>query len=192
MRSLILRGGPWKNGRTCLAILDYCEADVRRARQVATSHAGRAAVESAASALPRSGAWRPMRSSSTTGTPIDVPMLECFRRHWPHVHEQLILPVSMASTAFGKGEEKRLRFADWLTSVGFRGLGSKAGANNFGRKKFRVMSRSHPAVAPILRDAQRLEQITIEALAVRGSEDGQKLVPTLRLPRPNGGGASLE
>ena len=92
MRSLVLRGKPWTN-EECLQILDYCETDVDALAKLLPAMLAEQPLN-----LPQSlFRGRCMAANAViehNGTPIDVPMLECFRRYWPHVQERLIARIN--------------------------------------------------------------------------------------------------
>ena len=142
MRSLVLRGGPWTNeGRR--AILNYCETD----------------VDALAKLLPAMLAEQPFNLPQTlfrgrcmaanaviehNGTPIDVPMLECFRRHWPHVQEQLIARINGEYGIWEGKSFREHRFANWLKTHKIPWPHLESGRLDLGEDTFRVMSRSYP------------------------------------------------
>ena len=92
MRSLILRGAPWTNDER-LAILNYCETDVDALAKLLPAMLDEQPLN-LAQALFRGRCMAANAVIEHNGTPIDVPMLERFRRHWPHVQEQLIARIN--------------------------------------------------------------------------------------------------
>ncbi len=86
MRALILRGGPWtEDERT--AILDYCEADVEALERLLPAMLPKLDLPRA---LLRGRYMAAAAAMEHAGTPIDVDMLELFRRHWTDIQDQLI------------------------------------------------------------------------------------------------------
>ena len=103
MRALILRGGPWtEDERT--AILDYCEADVEALERLLPAMLPKIDLPRA---LLRGRYMAAAAAMEHAGTPIDVAMLELFRRTG-HTFRIASSPRSTPPTAFSRAALLRL------------------------------------------------------------------------------------
>lgn len=96
MRALILRGGPW-TGDERTAILNYCDGDVEALERLLCAMLPKLDLPRG---LVRGRYMAAASAMEHNGTPIDVPALELFRRHWT-------LPRSTPTMASMKGEPSR-------------------------------------------------------------------------------------
>jgi hypothetical protein len=81
MRDLVLRGGPWSEMERT-AILDYCEEDVAALERLLPAMLPGIDLPRA---LLRGRYMAAVAAMEHAGTPIDVSMLELFRRNWTRI-----------------------------------------------------------------------------------------------------------
>jgi DNA polymerase family A len=173
MRSLTLRGGPWTK-EECLAILDYCETDVDALAKLLPAMLAEQPLN-LPQALFRGRFMAANAVIEHNGTPIDVPMLECFRRHWPHVQEQLIARINGEYGIWEGKSFREHRFADWLTTHKVPWPHLESGHLDLAEETFRIMSRSYPAVTPIYEMRKDLSKLRLNELAV-GSDGRNRCI----------------
>ena len=107
MRALIMRGGPWtEDERT--AILNYCEADVDALERLLPAMLPQIDLPRA---LLRGRYMAAAAAMEHAGTPIDVEMLELFRRRWTSIQDRLIAEIDAAYGVFEGRTFKAGRFA---------------------------------------------------------------------------------
>src|SRR5262249_9655127 len=112
MRALILRGAPWTEDEVD-AILDYCEADVEALERLLAAMLSKLDLPRA---LLRGRYMAAAAAMEHAGTPIDIPTLELFRRHWTSIQDQLIAEIDTAYGVFEGRTFKAERFAGWLAA----------------------------------------------------------------------------
>jgi hypothetical protein len=173
MRSLVLRGGPWRNEEH-VAILDYCETDVDALAKLLPAMLAEQPLN-LPQALFRGRCMAANAVIEHNGTPIDVPMLECFRRHWPHVHEQLIARINGEYGIWEGKSFREVRFANWLATHNIAWPRLESGRLDLAEETFRIMSRSHPAVTPIYEMRKDLSKLRLNELAV-GSDGRNRCI----------------
>jgi hypothetical protein len=102
MRALILRGGPWSEDERA-AILNYCADDVEALKRLLPATLPKLDLPRA---LLRGRYMAAAAAMEHNGTPIDVPKLELFRRHWSNIQDQLIAEIDDRYASL-KGEPSR-------------------------------------------------------------------------------------
>ena len=107
MRALILRGAPW-SGDERTAILDYCEVDVDALERLLPAMLPKLDLPRA---LLRGRYMAAAAAMEHNGTPIDVPTLELFRRHWTDIQDQLIAEIDANYRVFEGRTFRAERFA---------------------------------------------------------------------------------
>jgi hypothetical protein len=112
MRALILGGGPWSEDEHT-AILDYCEADVDAVERLLPAMLPKIDLPRA---LLRGRYMAAAAAMEHAGTPIDVEMLELFRRQWTSIQDRLIAEIDAAYGVFDGRIFKAERFAGWLAA----------------------------------------------------------------------------
>lgn len=114
------------------------------------------------------------------GTPIDVPMLERFRRHWPHVQERLIARIN-ADYGIWEGKSFREdRFANWLKANRIAWPRLESGRLDLAEETFRIMSKSYPSVTPIYEMRKDLSKLRLNDLAVGGDGRNRCILSAFR------------
>ena len=164
MRSRISHGGPWSNGER-LAILDYCETDVDALAKLLPAMLGERPLN-LPQALFRGRCMAANAAIEHNGTPIDVPMLESFRRHWPHVQERLIARINDKYDIWEGKSFREHRFAGYLTANKIPWPRLESGRLDLSEETFRIMSKSYPAITPIYEVRKDLSKLRLNELAV--------------------------
>jgi DNA polymerase-1 len=150
MRDLVLGGGPWTPNQK-LAILDYCETDVR-----ALEHLLPVMVPAITQSAQRLG-WALLRGRYMTaiarmewnGTPIDVRTLELLREGWDKVKITLIEKIDKDFGIYDGLTFKTTRFENWLVSNGIPWPRLASGRLALDDKTFRQMAKAHAKVSPL-------------------------------------------
>src|SRR5262245_8730440 len=162
MRALVLRGGPWTEDERN-AILNYCESDVAALERLLPAML--AGID-----LPRALLRSRYMAASATmehnGTPIDVPMLELFRRHWIGIQDWLIVEIDASYGVFEGRTFKRDRFAAWLEANGIPWARLESGELDLSDDTFRHAARVYPEVVPLLELRSSLSDLRLNDLAV--------------------------
>src|SRR6516165_5605951 len=107
MRALILRGGPWSEDERT-AILNYCEGDVEALDRLLPAMLPKLDLPRA---LVRGRYMAAAAAMEHVGTPIDVPTLGLFRRHWTDIQDQLIAEIDASYGVFEGRTLTRDRYA---------------------------------------------------------------------------------
>ena len=145
MRALILRGGPWtEDERT--AILNYCESDVEALERLLPAMLPKLDLPRA---LLRGRYMAAAAAMEHAGTPIDVDLLELFRRHWTDIQDQLIAEIDAAYGVFEGRTFKADRFAAWLVANNIPWPLLESGNLDLSDDTFRQQARAYPAVSPL-------------------------------------------
>ena len=167
MRNRVLAGPPYSADER-VAILDYCEGDVR-------------ALERLLPALvpyvdwPRAllrGRYMPaVARMEHTGVPIDTTCLALLREHWGHIQVELIAEIDDSYQVFEGRTFSSARFTAWLQRVGLRWPHHETGRPDLSDDTFREMARIYPIVAPLRELRSSLADLRLNALAV--GKDGR-------------------
>ena len=143
MRELVLRGGPWSEmDRT--AILDYCEGDVAALERLLSAMLPGIDLPRA---LLRGRYMAAAAAMEHVGTPIDVPMLELFRRRWTDIQDQLIAEIDVDYGVFDGRTFKADRFARWLAAHNIPWPLLESGHLDLTDDTFRHQARAYPQVS---------------------------------------------
>jgi hypothetical protein len=176
MRALVLRGGPWTESERT-AILDYCETDTTALERLLP-------IMLPAIDLPRAllrGRYMAAASAMEhAGTPIDVPMLELFQRHWTGIQDRLIAEIDLAYGVFEGRTFKRDRFATWLETQGIPWARLESGELDLSDDTFRHAARAYPAVAPLRELRSSLSDLRLNDLAVGSDGRNRTIISAFR------------
>jgi hypothetical protein len=162
MRALILRGGPWSEDERT-AILNYCEGDVEALDRLLPAMLPKLDLPRA---LVRGRYMAAAAAMEHVGTPIDVPTLGLFRRHWTDIQDQLIAEIDASYGVFEGRTLKRDRFARWLAAEGIPWPRLDSGQLDMSDDTFRQRSRAYPAVSPLRELKSSLDDLRLNDLAV--------------------------
>jgi hypothetical protein len=167
MRRLILSGGPWSEDQRA-AILDYCQGDVEALERLLPAMLSKLDLPRA---LLRGRYMAAAATMEHVGTPIDVPTLDLFRRHWTDIQDQLIAEIDAAYNVFEGRTFKSERFAAWLAANDIPWPLREGGALDLSDGTFRQQSRAYPAVSPLRELRSSLSDLRLNDLAV--GQDGR-------------------
>jgi hypothetical protein len=162
MVALVLRGGPWSEDERT-AILDYCEGDVKSLARLLPAMLPKIDLPRA---LVRGRYMAAAAAMERAGTPIDVPTLELFRRHWTDIQDQLIAEMDADYGVFDGRTFKTDRFAQWLIKKGIPWPRHESGRLHLSDDTFRQQSRTYPVVSPLRELRSSLSDLRLNNLAV--------------------------
>lgn len=150
MIELILSGGPWTPDQK-VAILDYCETDVR-----ALEHLLPVMVSAITQSTQRLG-WALLRGRYMTavarmewnGTPIDVQILERLRNYWDDIKISLIKEIDKDYCIYEGLTFKSALFENWIIRNDIPWPRLESGALALDDNTFRQVAKAHPLVSPL-------------------------------------------
>jgi hypothetical protein len=164
MRSLILGGAPWTNEQR-LAILNYCETDVDALAKLLPAMLSEHPIN-LPQALFRGRCMAANAVIEHNGTPIDVPLLESFKQHWPSIQKQLIARINGKYRIWEGKSFREDRFRNLLIAHQIPWPRLESGRLDLKEETFRVMSRSHAIITPIYEMRKDLSKLRLNDLAV--------------------------
>jgi DNA polymerase-1 len=162
MRALILRGGPWSEDEQA-AILDYCAQDVAALERLLPAMLPRIDLPRA---LLRGRYMAAAAIMEHNGAPIDVKMLERFRRNWTGIQDQLIAEIDVDYGVFDGRTFKADRFARWLAANNVPWPLLESGHLDLSDDTFRQQAKAYPAVSPLRELRSALADLRLNDLAV--------------------------
>jgi hypothetical protein len=171
MRALVLRGGPWTDDER-RAILDYCEADVAALERLLPAMLPKVDLPRA---LLRGRYMAAAASIEHAGMPIDVGMLELFRRHWVNIQDRLIAEIDSAYAVYEGRTFKTERFAAWLGAHNIPWPLLDSGNLDLSDDAFRQQARAFPAVSSLRELRSALSELRLNDLAV-GSDGRNRTI----------------
>jgi hypothetical protein len=176
MRALILGGGPWSDNER-VAILDYCEDDVRALERLLPVMANKIDLPRA---LLRGRYMSGAARMEWAGVPIDVPRLELLRQHWNNIQDSLIAEIDVDYGVFDRRTFKAERFAEWLTRENIPWPRLESGRLDLSDDAFRQMGRVYPTVAPLRELRSALSDLRLNDLAVGNDGRNRTLLSGFR------------
>jgi hypothetical protein len=162
MRELILRGGPWSADEQ-VAILDYCESDVRALQRLFPAMGPQIDLPRA---LLRGRSMSAVARMEWAGVPIDTLRLELLRQHWAGLKDALISEVDADYHVFDGTTFKIDRFNSWLQREGIPWPLLETGRLDLSDDTFRQMAGVYPAVSPLRELRSALADLRLNDLAV--------------------------
>jgi DNA polymerase family A len=176
MRELVLGSGPWSETERT-AILDYCESDVAAVEQLLPAMLPGIDLPRA---LLRGRYMAAAAAMEHNGTPIDVPMLELFRRRWTDIQDQLIAEIDANYGVFDGRTFKSDRFAHWLAAKNIPWPLLESGHLDLTDDTFRHQSRAYPIVSPLRELRSALSDLRLNDLAVGRDGRNRTILSALR------------
>ena len=105
------------------------------------------------------------------GTPIDLPTLDLFQRHWTDIQDRLIAEIDAGYGVFEGRTFKQDRWAHWLAAKGIPWPRLDSGNLDLSDDTFRQQARTYPAVSPLRELRSSLSDLRLNDLAV--GQDGR-------------------
>jgi hypothetical protein len=176
MRDLVLGGGPWSEMERS-AILDYCEEDVAALERLLPAMLPGIDLPRA---LLRGRYMAAVAAMEHAGTPIDVSMLELFRRNWTRIQDKLITEVDRNYGVFEGHTFKVDRFAIFLGANNIPWPLLESGRLDLSDDTFRQQARAYPMVSPLRELRSALSDLRLNDLAVGRDERNRTLLSPFR------------
>ncbi len=167
MRDLAIRGGPWTSEEK-IALLDYCESDVRALEKLLPAMLSKIDFPRA---LLRGRYMAAAAQIEHTGVPIDVPRMEILKDKWDSLQERLIKDVDRDYNIYEGRTFKRDRFEAYLTRNNIPWPRLESGVLDMRDDTFKDMARSYPVIAPIRELRESLSKMRLSDLPV--GKDGR-------------------
>jgi DNA polymerase I len=176
MRELILSGGPWCEDQR-IAILDYCESDVRALERLLPAMAAQIDLPRA---LVRGRYMSAVAHMEYAGVPIDVDRLALLREHWVGIQDELIAAIDAEYHVYDGRTFKSDKFASWLAAAGIPWPRLDSGRLDMAGGTFRQMARAYPAVSPMRELRSSLADLRLNDLAVGRDARNRTLLSPFR------------
>jgi DNA polymerase family A len=155
--------GTWRGRYTPEEIMDYCMSDVDALARLLPVMAPRIDLPRA---LLRGRYMAAAARMEYAGSPIDVPMLNKFRRSWVPIQEKLIQRIDADYHVYDGHTFKAARFEAWLTQAGIPWPRLESGRLDLDDGTFRQMAKIYPAVSPLRELRSSLADLRLNDLAV--------------------------
>jgi DNA polymerase I-like protein with 3'-5' exonuclease and polymerase domains len=172
----VLGGGPWSEIER-RAILDYCEQDVAALERLLSAMLPGIDLPRA---LLRGRYMAAVAAMEHSGTPIDVPMLEIFRRNWTRIQDKLIAEVDRNYGVFEGRTFKVDRFAIFLGANNIPWPLLESGRLDLSDDTFRQQARAYPLVSPLRELRSALSDLRLNDLAVGRDRRNRTLLSPFR------------
>jgi hypothetical protein len=176
MRALIQRGGPWSDDERA-AILAYCEEDVTALERLLPAMLPRIDLPRA---LLRGRYMAAAAIMEHNGTPIDVEMLDLFRRNWTSIQDRLIAKIDVDYGVFDGRTFKTDRFASWLANNNMPWPLLESGRLDLSDDVFRQQAKAYPAVSPLRELRSTLADLRLNDLAVGSDGHNRTILSAFR------------
>jgi hypothetical protein len=167
MRKRVLAGPPYSADER-MAILDYCEGDVRALERLWPALTP---YIDWPRALLRGRYMTAVARMERAGVPVDAERLALLREHWEHIQDELITEIDGSYQVYEGRSFRADRFAAWLQREGLPWPRHDSGRLDLSDDTFREMSRIHPSVAPLRELRSSLADLRLNALTV--GKDGR-------------------
>jgi DNA polymerase I len=172
MRNLILSGGPWSPEQQ-IAILEYCETDVRAVARLLPAMA--ATITSSAKrlgqALLRGRYMAAVARMEWCGVPIDKEMFQALRNNWSRLPTPLIQAVDQEFGVFDGQTFKADLFEAYLARNDIPWPRLESGKLALSDGVFRQQCKAHPKLTPLRELRHALSELRLNKLAV--GKDGR-------------------
>jgi hypothetical protein len=176
MRALILRGGPWTEEER-IAILDYCESDVRALQRLLPAFAPDLDLPRA---LLRGRYMAAVARMEFAGVPIDMPRLELLRAKWSSIKGALITEIDKDYRVYEGTTFKMQKFEEYVARAGIPWPRTPTGRLATSDKVFREKAKSCPAIAPLRELRSSLAEMRLHDLQVGGDGHNRALLSPFR------------
>jgi DNA polymerase I len=172
MRDLIMGGGPWSPEQK-IAILEYCESDVRSLENLlpAMAPAITASNQRLGWALLRGRYMAAVARMEWNGVPIDMDTFGTLRDNWDRIPVPLIEAVDAKFGVFDGLTFKTDLFEDYLVRNDIPWPRLESGRLALSDDVFRQQAKAHPGLAPLRELRHALSELRLNKLAV--GKDGR-------------------
>jgi len=167
MRDLIMGGGPWSRDEQ-VAILDYCESDVRALGRLLPEMEPMITTSShrLGWALLRGRYMAAVASMEWNGVPIDTDTLHHLNLNWESLQLGLIEEIDQAYGVY-EGRSFRIeKFEAFLTKANIAWPRLDTGRLALGDDVFRAQAKAHPIIVPLRELRHALSELRLNNLAV--------------------------
>jgi DNA polymerase-1 len=162
MRDLAIRGEPFTSEEQ-EALIDYCESDVVALARLLPAMLPKIDLPRA---LLRGRYMAAAARMEWAGVPIDTPMLERLRLHWPDLQQRLINTIDKEYGVFEGRTFKADRFANYLVRHKIPWPILDSGKLALDDDTFRSMAKAYPELSPLHELRHSLSELRLESLAV--------------------------
>ena len=145
MRGLILSGGPWSEAER-VAILNYCEADVKALGELVEAMQKDIDLDVA---LFRGRFMASVAEMEFNGIPIDVEMLNRIRSNWPLLLERLIEEVDKKFNVYEGTVFKQEKFAKYIETHQMQWPRTPIGRFDLSDQTFRAKAEQYPELTEL-------------------------------------------
>lgn len=162
MRDLVLAGGPW-DATQRMAILEYCEADVRALQSLLSAMHDKIDWPLA---LLRGSYMKAVSGMQCAGVPIDLDTLSELRSHWASIQDELIQTVDRDYGVYETGAFRIANFEAYLKREGINWPRLDSGRPDLAEEMFREMARRYPKLHTLHQLRTTLAQLRTIGLTV--------------------------
>ena len=164
MRELILLCGPWSKEEE-LAILDYCQSDVKALEQLFLAMQPKIDWPRA---LLRGRYMKAVSRIQSCGIPMDVSALQETQQYWYEIRKQLIDKIDVSYGVYEHQTFKRDRFEAFLLRSDIPWPRLPSGSLDLSDDAFRQAARGYPEIAPLHELRSSLSKLRLNGLTVGG------------------------
>ena len=145
MRDLVLSGGPWSEAER-VAILNYCEADVKALGELVQAMQKDIDLDIA---LFRGRFMACVAEMEFNGIPIDVSAFELIKKNWPLLLERLIEEVDKKFNVYEGTVFKQDKFAELLERKNWSWPKTPIGRFDLSDQTFRTKAEQYPELTEL-------------------------------------------
>lgn len=163
MRQLAIRGEPFTPSEQ-VALLDYCESDVRALEKLLPAMLDRGL--DLERALLRGQYMAAAARVEANGIPVDVEKYSLFQKHWKLIQRRLVEKVNIEFDVYDGTSFRQKKFRDYLQAKGIRWPTLQSGSLDLTDETFKTMAIGHPDLAKLREVRLVLSKMRLNDLAV--------------------------
>ena len=177
MRGLVLEGGPW-TPKQKIAILDYCETDVRALKHLlpVMAPAITSSVQRLGWALLRGRYMAAVARMERNGVPIDTSTLGQLQSRWGQLQDRLIAAIDQRYGVYVNGSFQRDLFEAYLVEQNIPWPRLNSAALALDDETFKQQARAFSCIAPLRELRHALSKLRLNSLAVGGDGRNRALL----------------
>jgi DNA polymerase-1 len=181
MRTLIMGGGPWRDGEQ-VAILDYCESDVQALGRLLPEMEPMivASNQRLGWALLRGRYMAAVASMEWNGIPIDIDVLRRLNANWERLQLGLIEEIDQAYGVYEARSFRTNKFEAFLIEANIPWPRLDTGRLALSDHVFRAQAKAHPIIAPLRELRHALSELKLNNLAVGADGRNRTLLSPFR------------